>query len=215
MSRLSFLTTIVLASASLAYAAPITYTISGIASGYFYPSFNTFSDLPLTFTLHADSTLPFVSEPSANIADGTITLGNQTFDYPPINPQGYFGIGVLLTNLSPYSAGPYRPCSVPSCSVLDLSQISGPIDAVLYLFNTDPNLGSYSLATDFGPESVMAVTNPEFRLPAEFLPFGTLTSFEDVTFEARVATPEPWSPTLVIIGLTVLLVMRQRYVRRA
>ena len=188
---------------SLASATPITYDISGIASGDYLTGGNgSFYNQAFDFTLRSDTTEvtpPNYPGPMVNIDSETFALGAASF----------------TTSLQPGSVGLFNsPGGWFAAPELDFWQSGNLINAVFLL--SSPVLPGYGLDTTLDPIPVAAQINPDRRQGALFLDLGpsivTFSEVSNVTFAADppgAVTPEPVTFALLGLGLAGLGMWRK------
>jgi hypothetical protein len=193
-----------------AVAGPITYTISGTATGSVRPDFFSSDETPFT-----NQTFTFTLLSDTGLVSG----------FPTPDPTVFFS---GLVDAAGVSVGALSGTMTSVTGLLrgddTLSFFNqNPVNTILALSGSA--LSSYNLTTDFGPVDVGGAINPNSRIEGLNIntTFGDLvfSSVSDITFTAVTATPEPKPALLFVLGAlllsarnygsAVLSRLRQRY----
>jgi hypothetical protein len=186
----------ILALGSLvASATPITFDISGTASGATYTPYFTapgvnFTNQPFDFHLTANT---------ANLDDGGLLLqaDTATLTLAGLTSPLFVGFG------GGSGAGLFTDVYAPG--TIDLWYDSDTINSIMNIYS--PALSGYDLTTAIGPVPVSVALNPEQRIQGvlvatnvDMVNFGSVSG---VTFAADLsaAAPEPVSWALMGLGM--------------
>jgi hypothetical protein len=153
-------------AASAAIASPITYTITGIATGRF--AGHPFSDAAYSISMTADTSN------IVNLGGGvyTIVATAARVEFPGIGAVGSF------TNRIQFAAN--QPSSIAGFGDLDQD--------LAIAFVANPALSGYALATPIGPLSGVGPFNPGAAFPTTAGDF-ELDSISTASFTAQVTPP--------------------------
>jgi hypothetical protein len=177
-------------SAIVAHASPITYTVSGVASGSLGGS--SFTDALVTITMTSDTTTVTPYEPSLPSNTGTTTVSVAGIGDGTLTNTLY----VLDVTASPSSAAGFEDLTTDF------------VFAVL-----DTGFAGYSLGTSFGPltgvaDATHGITTPTTEGELEI--DATSGDFTFTAVEPPAATPEPSSFALLGTGVLGLAGVARR-----
>jgi hypothetical protein len=183
-----------------AVAIPITYTETGIGSGYFSVPF---SDRVITITGVGDTTNVITLAPAPCCLQTTNYLNLLTIN---IEVSG-IGSGTLTDNLAGVFSTQQQQPPINGAGFEDV-QLAGVI-----MFTISPSLSGYDLTTAIGPATGTSFVFSGIDFPTTFA-FFALTSIGDTTFTAVTATPLPAALPLFATGLGALGLLGWRRKRK-
>lgn len=185
---------------ALGAAGPITFTISGTASGWV-------DTIDVNVTPNPVNEIAFSNQAfTLTFATDTTLITGGTSPGTPLLAGVY---GVSLDGQIGTFSGPITLFDAQTSSVVGI--VENPADPLMSLANAA--FASYTMTTSLGPLAVTpTVSQPGHAFPTSFGWFA-LTSESNVTFSA-VTTPEPESIILALFGLIALggrkLIMRRK-----